>query len=276
MKDILVVIGLHSDSLSHGTSYALSLAQAYGAQLSALRAERDAHSLLWPEPDNMQGDEVPVERLTESERLAQGADVVLSAAKDVDVPCEIISYSGSLSQFREKIVACAQVRDVLVVDVFGSLRRPRLDLVESALFASGRPVILVPQPISAFFGERVLIAWDATRSAVRAVHDALPILVRARDVTVVSVMDDKTFSRPKSGEMLCRYLARWGIAAQAAIVTREDRNVGTALLAFARHANADLLVMGGFAHAFESELMFGSATRDIFQAELEIPVLLSH
>jgi len=225
----------------------------------------------------MQLDEVSVtEQLTASERLAQGPDIVLSAAKNVGVPCEIISNSEGLSQFREKVITCAQVRDVLVIDVSGSLRSPRLELVESALFASGRPVILVPQPISTFSDERVLIAWDATRSAVRAVHDALPVIVRAREVTVVSIIDDKTFFRPESGEMLCHYLARWGTAAQAATVTRADRNVGAALLAFAHHANADLLVMGGFAHAFERELMLGSATRDIFQAKLEIPVLLSH
>jgi nucleotide-binding universal stress UspA family protein len=276
MKDILIVVAPHSDSLSHGTSYALSLAQRYGAQLSVLQAECDAHSPLRPEPDNMQGDAVSVEQVTGGARPAQGAGVVLSAAKDMDVPCEIISYSGSLSQFREKVVTCAQVRDVLVIDVFDSLRPPRLELVESALFASGRPVVLVPQPISTFSGEKILIAWDATRSAVRAVHDALPSLVRASEVTIVSIIDDKAFSRPESGEMLCRYLARWGIAAHAAVVTREDRNVGAALLAFARHANADFLVMGGFAHAFERELMLGSATRDIFQAKLEIPVLLSH
>lgn len=84
----------------------------------------------------MQGDKASViEQLTASERLAQGADIVLSAAKNVDMPCEIISYGGDLSQFREKLIACTQVRDVLVVAVFGPLRGPVLELVESALIA---------------------------------------------------------------------------------------------------------------------------------------------
>jgi nucleotide-binding universal stress UspA family protein len=55
-------------------------------------------------------------------------------------------------------------------------------------------------------------------------------------------------------------LARWGTTAQAVTIARADKTVGAALLDFARHANADLLVMGG----------------DIFQARLEMPVLLSH
>jgi hypothetical protein len=91
----------------------------------------------------MQGDEVLLtEQLTAGGRLVQGADMVLSAAKNAEVPCEIISCSGNLTQLREKIVTCTQVRDVLVIDVFGSLCGTRLELVESALFASGRPVIL--------------------------------------------------------------------------------------------------------------------------------------
>jgi hypothetical protein len=91
----------------------------------------------------MQGDEVLLtEQLTAGGRLVQGADMVLSAAKNAEVPCEIISCSGNLSQLREKVVTCTQVRDVLVIDVFGLLCGTRLELVESALFASGRPVIL--------------------------------------------------------------------------------------------------------------------------------------
>jgi hypothetical protein len=69
--------------------------------------ECDAHWLWWSEPDNMQGDEVLLtEQLTAGGRLVQGADMVLSAAKNAEVPCEIISCSGNLTQLREKIVTC--------------------------------------------------------------------------------------------------------------------------------------------------------------------------
>lgn len=77
-------------------------------------------------------------------------------------------------------------------------------------------------------------------------------------------------------DALCRYLARWSIAAKLEAINREKLAVGTALLTYAEQADANLLVMGGFAHEFKRELMLGSATRDVFRAALEMPVLLSH
>jgi hypothetical protein len=120
-----------------------------------------------------------------------------------------------------------------------------------------------------------VVAWDATRSAVRAIHDALPILIQARDVAVVSVIDDKAFI-PNTGRLLCDYLARWNVAARFISINRDDLNVGIALLTYARRLDANLLVMGAFAHGVERELMWGSATKDIFRANLEMPVFLSH
>lgn len=107
-------------------------------------------------------------------------------------------------------------------------------------------------------------------------HDALPLLLQARDVSVVSIIDDKTLSIPATGESLCRYLGRWNVSARFNAINRESLDMGTALLAYARRIDANLLVMGGFAHGFERELMLGSATRDIFRTSLEIAVILSH
>jgi nucleotide-binding universal stress UspA family protein len=160
------------------------------------------------------------------------------------------------------------------MDVRGSLEPPRRDLVEAALFGSGRPIVLLPR--SGLALGRIVIAWDATRSAVRAVHDALPLLVEAREVLVTSIIDDKLFSMPDSGNALCRYLSRWHVDAKFSTLQRETLNVGTTLLNYARQANADLLVMGAFAHGFERTLMLGSATRDIFEARIGIPILMSH
>jgi nucleotide-binding universal stress UspA family protein len=110
---------------------------------------------------------------------------------------------------------------------------------------------------------------------VRAVHDALPLLARSSEVTVVSILDDKTLTDQDPRE-LCKYLALWDVPARAVVVKRDNRSVGMVLLDYAERSTADLLVMGGFAHGFERALVLGSATRDIFQAKLKIPVLLSN
>ena len=191
------------------------------------------------------------------------------------MPCQILERHDFTS-LREGLIYLAQVRDVLIVDVYGPLQPPRKDLVDGALFGSGRPLILVPQGVRNFAADKIVVAWDATRSAVRAIHDALPLLVHARDVSILSVADDKAFLAPNTGGLLCHYLARWNVAARLSTVNRDGLNVGMALLAYARRSGADLLVMGAFAHGIERELILGSATKDVFHTNLEMPVFLSH
>jgi nucleotide-binding universal stress UspA family protein len=108
------------------------------------------------------------------------------------------------------------------------------------------------------------------------VHDALPLLRRAREVVVISVTDDKEIRVLNSGTDLCRYLNRWDINARFETATRGSVAIGVALLDHAHRIKADLLVMGGFGHPLERQIMFGSATQDILRSALKLPVLLSH
>jgi nucleotide-binding universal stress UspA family protein len=104
----------------------------------------------------------------------------------------------------------------------------------------------------------------------------MPFLVRARQIVVASVSDDKELPLAASGPAVCRYLGQREIKASFQALTRQQRSVGETLLFHARGLGANLLVMGGFGHAREREFLFGSATRDLFQSHLDIPVLLSH
>jgi nucleotide-binding universal stress UspA family protein len=79
-----------------------------------------------------------------------------------------------------------------------------------------------------------------------------------------------------SGPAICQYLEQRHINASFNALTRQQESIGEDLLSHAKNLGANLLVMGGFGHAREREFLFGSATRDIFQSYLEIPVLLSH
>lgn len=279
MKDILVFLSpaADGDSLSDGALYAIATARMQGAHLTALIADIESglHDLP-PEPDIRQIERPSVKPRPSRERVARTAEVLKSAAKDAGVPCDTLQTADQSLSLREQVIASTQVHDILIVDVRGPLLSPCKDHLEAALFAGGRPVVLVPPGRSAVAKGRIMVAWDGTRSAVRAVHDALPLLVEAREVGVVSVIDDKQLPAPHSGPALCRYLARWHVDASFSTVQRETLNIGRTLLAQARQAHADLLVMGAFAHAFERSLMLGSATRDIFDATIDVPVLLSH
>lgn len=284
MKDILVFLSpsVCRDNLSRGGHYAIALARLYGAHLSALIADIETDlGDRPPEADIRQvGSATSKPTLSSatlsSERVAQTAELVQSAATDANVSCDILQPDDQSASLREHIIHYTQMHDMLIIDVRGPLVPPRKELVEAALFAGGRPIIFVPPNTPVVADSRIVVAWDGTRSAVRAVHDALPLLVKSREVLAVSVVDDKLLPTPDSGHALCRYLARWDIDARFSTIHRETLNIGTTLLAYARQADADLLVMGAFAHGFERALMLGSATRDIFDARIGIPVLLSH
>jgi nucleotide-binding universal stress UspA family protein len=151
-------------------------------------------------------------------------------------------------------------------------------IVESPLMTSGRPILIVPYAGSfGRIGEHVLIAWNASREAARAVNDAMPLLERADRVTVLAV-------NPKQGLAahgdvpaadISLHLARHGVKAEAAHTVANDISDGEALLSYAADIGADLIVAGGYGHSRAREMVFGGVTRTLI-AEMTAPVFLSH
>ena len=154
------------------------------------------------------------------------------------------------------------------------------NLAEHVVLASGRPVLVVPYiGVSREIGERVLIAWDASREAARAVADSLPILKRARSVIVLSVNPNSGRKLGQHGEIpgadLARHLARHGV--QVEVQRRDTKAVSVAAELLNRIADEgiDLLVMGAYGHARLRELWLGGTTRRIMQT-MTVPVFMSH
>jgi nucleotide-binding universal stress UspA family protein len=144
------------------------------------------------------------------------------------------------------------------------------------LLSVGRPVLFVPYagkfPNT---GQRVLIAWNASREAARAVSDALPLLKGAASVEVVAFDPRAGEHGEVPGADLALYLARHGIKASAARQRAPDMDVASQILSRAADGNADLIVMGGYGHSRMRELVLGGATRGLLQA-MTVPVLMSH
>ena len=123
----------------------------------------------------------------------------------------------------------------------------------------------------------MLIAWDGSREAARAVHDALPLLLFASRVSVVRVSTAGSPPKPqRPGLDIVDALARHGVAVDAAgIVSDADETAGNALLSYGADAGYDLLVMGAYGHARWQERMLGGVTRTMFESMTQ-PVLMSH
>jgi nucleotide-binding universal stress UspA family protein len=155
----------------------------------------------------------------------------------------------------------------------------RADFVETVLLECAVPVLLVPFAGGvAGTGRRVLVSWNASKEAVRAVHYALPMLRRAEQVDV-AVFDPETLPaayRAVPDKDIAEALARHGINAK---VTRQvsagDIDIGNALLSLSTDLGSDLLVMGCYGHTRFREILMGGVTREILRS-MTLPVLMAH
>ncbi|MEZ2354647.1 universal stress protein [Caballeronia sp. RCC_10] len=150
---------------------------------------------------------------------------------------------------------------------------------ETLVMSSGRPVLLLPYAgVFANLGDNVLIGWDASREASRALYDALPFLQRARQVTIVSVnaKTGRVHGSRASGADIASTLARHDLRVTVRdIEARADVPAGNVLLSEAERTGANLLVMGGYGHAHWQEVLLGGATRTLLRS-MTVPVLMSH
>jgi len=149
-------------------------------------------------------------------------------------------------------------------------------LAESLVLSSGRPIIMFPPRGTVSQIRRILVAWNATRESIRAVADALPLLVKAKAVQVLVVDHERNRAGhgQEPGADIARHLTRHGAQVEVQRLSSGGKDVGQLLLSQAAAFGADLLVMGAYGHSQLREWMFGGVTRTVlYQAVL--PVLLS-
>jgi nucleotide-binding universal stress UspA family protein len=146
------------------------------------------------------------------------------------------------------------------------------DFPEVLCLTAGRPVLIVPYASRrAHIGERIMVAWDGSRKAARALSDSLPLVKRAKAVKILTLtaLDEAA----KKQDDVLAFLERHGIRARGTIAEAGD--MGHALLAHVWGWSADLLVMGAYGHSRLRELVLGGATRTVLQS-MTVPVLMSH
>jgi nucleotide-binding universal stress UspA family protein len=147
------------------------------------------------------------------------------------------------------------------------------EIPQQILFNSGGPVLMVPYihkgPLDA---HHIGIAWDGSRLAARAVHDAIPFLKNANAVTVVTINEEASEA---SSDQLAAHLGRRNIAARVQRLRVDRGNVQGAILSIAAESNMGLLVMGGYGHSRLQERILGGVTRSMFDS-MTVPVLMSH
>lgn len=150
-------------------------------------------------------------------------------------------------------------------------------VIEGALFSSGKPMLLIPKgaPVT-LRPKRVLVAWDASLEASRAVRESLDILSGADDVRIVMVdpIEDERHHGAEPGADVATYLSRHGVKVTVDRLPSSSRSIAHVLREHAIDIGAQLTVMGAYGHSRLRERIFGGVTRSFIEAPT-LPILLA-
>jgi nucleotide-binding universal stress UspA family protein len=168
-----------------------------------------------------------------------------------------------------------RVFDVIVLGRPGrDPKGPRMTTLESALFESGRPVLIAPPTPRPQIGTNVLIAWNCSTEQARVTAFALPLLQQASRVVVLTVEGGAAVPGP-TGQQLCRYLQLNGVPAKPMTVGLDGRLTGEAVLSHAKALGCDLVIKGAYTQSRLRQMIFGGTTRYVL-GNAELPVLMAH
>jgi nucleotide-binding universal stress UspA family protein len=274
IKDL--VVNLPIDRQPTAADYAISIAETFSAHITGIAFAYEpvvAPTVMGGVP----GDWVEAQR-AESAKAATAAIAQFEAA----------AQRSALSADHRMLPAAVGG----AADLFGHIAR-RFDLsvvgqtepdrptpeeliIESALFESGRPVVVVPYiQKQGLKLDRVLVCWDGSRTATRAIADSLPFLTRAKAIDVITVTDGHAKSDEIPGADIGHHLTRHGLNIEVKRIVAPDVDVPNTILSYAADCSADFLVMGGYGHSRLREFVLGGATRGILSS-MTVPALMSH
>lgn len=276
IKDILFHLSTGADP-DFAAEYAVSVAEAFGAHLASVAFAYEPVL-----PATMMGGGLPVDFIEAQRASAEEAATRAKAKLDemgrlsgISVESRLIStsFAGAADLFSQM----ARRFDLSIVgqadpDKVG----PQELIIEAALFQSGRPVLVVPYiQRSGMKLDRILVCWDRSRNAARAIADAMPFLELAKAIDVVVVATERLKSNELPGAEIAHHLARHGLNIDLKRIVTGGTDVASTILSYAADVSADFIVMGGYGHSRLREFILGGVTRAILSA-MTAPTLMSH
>jgi nucleotide-binding universal stress UspA family protein len=275
IKDIVLALEVGS-SRDAARDYAISVAATFDAHLAAIGFD---YAPVLPPMDTVSAipsDILDAEREANRKAASDAIARFEEAARLAAVSAESRLVEASVSGATKVLGTIARTFDLSVVGQAEPKSMRDNLMIEGALFDSGRPVLVVPYIQRAGLKlDRVMVCWDGSRNAARAINDAMPFLSRAKAVDVVTISAGKDKSGEIKGVDIAQHLARHGLNVELRRINAGDVDVANVILSDAADRDADFIVMGGYGHSRLREFVLGGATRGILSS-MTVPTLMSH
>ena len=275
LKDVVVNLSSGGERDS-AAEFAISIAQTFKAHLAGIAFAYEPVI-----PATIMGG-IPTEIIEsqrdESMKWAQGATGAFeTAAKAAAISHESRIVDASLAGAADLFAQISRRFDISVVGQAERKSASPTDLIiEGALFESGRPVIVVPFiQKTGLKLDKVLIAWDGSRQAARAIADSMPFLERAGQIEILIVRGERGKAYQTRGAVMSQHLERHGLNVSVNQITSPTADPQSTILSHIADTGTDFLVMGGYGHSRLREFILGGVTRSML-ASMTIPVLMSH
>jgi nucleotide-binding universal stress UspA family protein len=276
LRDLLCLLETSDEPSNTALEQSLALARGYGAHVSVLVAGPKAiapytlintslvSGLVQSENERLRG---------QADKIAREAREALrrsNAAGEVEICLEF--FQDVLRDVKER----ALCTDLSVLGRPGGVMDRSEVFFEEILFGAGRPVLLaVADRKPAETIERIVLAWDGSTHASRALAAALCLFASIKQVEVLVVTGEKDLSAAVPATKIAAHIERRGVKAQIAETRAGADGAAAAIDAHAAKAGADLIVMGGFGRSRLREFVLGGVTRQL-SLTARTPLLLAH
>jgi nucleotide-binding universal stress UspA family protein len=267
MKSILTMAWTAEDPAAF--ELAAKLARAYTARLTGLEPPSyGVMSMAWADA----GMGAPIggglaEDAEERQRVAAVRQAFESHAVGIEAEWRSADDSGPTA-----IGVIGRAFDMIVMPQPGALPKMPESVFETALFDSGRPVLVVPAGFAGTVGRKILFAWNGSTESARAISLAMPFLRRAEEIQVVSV--EGSFVPGPSAAEIAQLLALHGLNATGEHIKPGGKTVGQAIVERAYTLGFDMIVKGAYTQSRLRQMIFGGVTRHLI-LHASMPVLFS-
>jgi nucleotide-binding universal stress UspA family protein len=276
-RDILLPVLTYPDPPSPGPiGAAFGLAKQFGASVTAMLLDLDAHRSAWPSSlgtsiagiSDLIGGALAQSHANSRETVKK----IEAEASRSQVIVNVVHEPTTIFPSASPIVERARLHDLTIMPTTWGFERW---FSEAVIFGSGSPVLLLPDERNSLSLDIVVVAWDFSLAAARALRASLPLLSAAGKVRIFTVANEKESTAGRTIDDLQRHLSAHKVPFIFDEVDIAGRNIGDAFRTYTQSTRADMLVMGAFGHSRVREFVLGGATQSML-TNSNLPVLLAH